>query len=74
MFRKRRDKEPASPNRMMLRRTLFLMIVCGIVAFIALGARLFQLQIIDHDMYETAASSCARRTSRPSAARSMTGT
>ena len=56
MFKKRREKnDPASPNRMMLRRTLFLMIVCGIVAFIALGARLFQLQIIDHDMYESAA-------------------
>ncbi len=56
MFKKRREKKSsASPNRMMLRRTLFLMIVCGIVAFIALGARLFQLQIIDHDMYESAA-------------------
>ena len=55
MFNRRRDKEPVTPNRMMLRRTLFLMIVCGIVAFFALGARLFQLQILDHDMYETAA-------------------
>ncbi len=57
MFKKSRDnkKDPASPNRMMLRRTLFLMIVCGIVAFIALGARLFKLQILDHDIYETAA-------------------
>lgn len=40
---------------MMLRRTLFLMIVCGIVAFAVLGLRLFKLQIIDHDFYETAA-------------------
>ena len=56
MFKKRREaKDASSPNRMMLRRTLFLMIVCGIVAFIALGARLFKLQIIDHDMYESAA-------------------
>ena len=56
MSKKRREKkQPASPNRMMLRRTLFLMIVCGIVAFIALGARLFQLQILDHDTYESAA-------------------
>ncbi len=56
MFKKRREKKSlTSPNRMMLRRTLFLMIVCGIVAFIALGARLFQLQIIDHDTYESAA-------------------
>ncbi len=56
MFKKRREKKEASSvNRMMLRRTLFLMIVCGIVAFILLGARLFKLQIVDHDMYETAA-------------------
>ncbi len=56
MSKKRREsKKASSPNRMMLRRTLFLMIVCGIVAFIALGARLFQLQVLDHDMYETAA-------------------
>ena len=55
MSKKNRSKEPVSPNRMMLRRTLFLMIVCGIVAFIVLGARLFKLQILDHDMYESAA-------------------
>ncbi len=40
------------PNRMMLRRTLFLLVVCGIVAFIVLGIRLYKLQIVDHDMYE----------------------
>ncbi len=55
LFKKRRTGQSATPNRMMLRRTLFLMIVCGIVAFIALGARLFQLQVLDHEMYETAA-------------------
>ena len=56
MARKRKTKSgPVSPNKMMLRRTLFLMIVCGIVAFVLLGARLFQLQIIDHDKYEAAA-------------------
>ncbi len=56
MFKKRREKKSlTSPNRMMLRRTLFLMVVCGIVAFIALGARLFKLQILDHDTYESAA-------------------
>ncbi len=52
---KKARKGPASPNRVMLRRTLVLMIVCGIVAFIALGVRLFQLQILDHETYETAA-------------------
>ena len=45
----------SQPNRMMLRRTLFLLIVCGIVAFIVLGARLYKLQIADHDLYESEA-------------------
>ena len=40
---------------MMLRRTLVLMIVCGISAFIVLGIRLFILQIIQHERYESAA-------------------
>ncbi len=43
------------PNRMMLRRALFLLIVCGIVAFILLGVRLFQLQVLEHERYESAA-------------------
>jgi stage V sporulation protein D (sporulation-specific penicillin-binding protein) len=41
-----------APNRQMLRRSLFLMAVCGIGAFALLLARLVKLQIIDHDMYE----------------------
>jgi len=44
-----------APNAMMLRRTLFLMIVCGIVAFAVLGLRLLKLQVFDHNFYETAA-------------------
>ena len=44
-----------APNSMMLRRTLGLLIVCGIVAFLVLVVRLFQLQIIDHDFYENSA-------------------
>jgi stage V sporulation protein D (sporulation-specific penicillin-binding protein) len=43
------------PNAMMLRRALFLLIVCGIVAFAVIISRLFQLQIIDHSMYEARA-------------------
>ena len=43
------------PNRIMLRRTLFLMATCGIVAFIVLAGRLFTLQILQHDKYESAA-------------------
>lgn len=53
--KKRKISSPNTPNAMMLRRTLFLLIVCGIVAFAVLGLRLFKLQIIDHDFYETRA-------------------
>ena len=56
MAKNRKTKSgPASPNTMMLRRTLFLMVVCGIVAFLLLAVRLFKIQIIDHDIYEAAA-------------------
>ena len=55
MANSRRANEPISPNRMMIRRTLFLMTVCGIVAFMVLAFRLFQIQILDHEKYETAA-------------------
>ncbi|MGE4353763.1 MAG: penicillin-binding transpeptidase domain-containing protein [Oscillospiraceae bacterium] len=40
------------PNRTMMRRTLFLLIMCGVVAFAVVGVRLFRLQIIDHELYE----------------------
>lgn len=46
---------PVTPNSMMLRRTLFIMIVCGIVAFAVLAIRLLKLQVFDHDFYETSA-------------------
>jgi len=51
----RRMSSPDTPNSMMLRRTLFLMIVCGIVAFLVLALRLVKLQIFDHNFYETSA-------------------
>lgn len=57
------------PNQMMLRRTLFLMIVCGIVAFIVLGIQLFRLQILQHDQYESAATNQQVRETTLSAAR-----
>jgi len=53
--KKRKPDSANTPNAMMLRRTLLLMIVCGIVAFLVLGLRLFKLQILDHDFYETLA-------------------
>lgn len=51
----RREDVPASPNRTMLRRALFLLIVCGIVAFIVLLFQLFRLQILRHEELEKAA-------------------
>ena len=50
----------------MLRRALFLMAVCGIVAFIILAAQLFRLQILRHDELESAAlAQQLRRTTLP---------
>ncbi len=40
------------PGRGVLSRTLLLMAVCGIVAFVVLIGRLYQLMIINHDEYE----------------------
>jgi len=45
-------KRQVKPNKTILSRTLVLMAVCGILAFIVLAARLFKVQIIDHDHYE----------------------
>lgn len=50
-----KNQSPAlkpGPSRQMLRRTLFLMAVFGIGAFLLLLARLYKLQIIDHEKYE----------------------
>ncbi len=43
------------PSRMMLRRTLFLLILCGAAAFAVIALRLFRLQIVDHELYESRA-------------------
>ena len=50
-------KQVSSPNRAMVRRTLFLMAVCGILAFSVLAVRLYILQVRDHDKYEELAIS-----------------
>ena len=42
-------------SRVFIVRTLFLMTVCGIAAFAVLAARLYQLQIVDKDFYESRA-------------------
>ena len=43
------------PNHMMLSRTLVVLIVCGIVAFFALGVQLFRVMILKHSEYESGA-------------------
>ena len=58
MSEKSVGRNPRSgPNRQMLRRTLFLMSVCGIAVFIVLLMRLYKLQIVDHEYYESLAIS-----------------
>ena len=46
-----------APGIGMLRRTLFLMAVCGIVSFVLLLGRLYRLQITEHEKYESLAIS-----------------
>ena len=40
------------PDNMMLRRTRMIFLVCGIVAFLLLGFRLFWIMVVQHDEYE----------------------
>ena len=58
-------------NRTILRRTLFLMILCGIVAFIPLIATLYKLMIRDHDYYESLAIRNQTRYTNLTAARGL---
>ena len=44
-----------TPGIGMLRRTLFLMAVCGIASFVLLLGRLYVLQITDHEKYQSLA-------------------
>ena len=59
------------PNRQMLRRALFLMVLFGIGAFLVLLARLYQLQIIEHERYEQLAIEQQLREAPSSAARGI---
>lgn len=71
MKRNPNSKADRNPNRTILRRTLFLMLVCGILAFIALDVRLYKLQITDHEMYEELAISQQLRETSSSASRGI---
>lgn len=57
------------PEKSILRRTLVLMIVCGIVAFIPLVWKLYELQVIDHDYYENLAVENQTKSTTVSASR-----
>lgn len=57
------------PSRMMQRRTLALMGLCGIAVFAVLLARLYVLQIADHQYYESLALKQQLRTAPTTAAR-----
>ncbi|MBQ3210330.1 MAG: PASTA domain-containing protein [Oscillospiraceae bacterium] len=59
----------SGPGRQMLRRTLFMMAVCGIAVFLLLLARLYKLQIIDHEYYEQLAIAQQLRQAPTSTAR-----
>ena len=53
-YRKQTGQEN-EPNQMTTRRTVILMLLCGIVAFIVLIAQLGRIMIGQHDEYESAA-------------------
>ena len=65
------DRRPrdGAPNRMMLRRTLFLLSVCGVAAFAVLAARLYQLQVVRHEELQAAAEAQQLRETGVSAPR-----
>ena len=44
-----------APERRQLRRILCLMLLFGVASFLVLIARLYRLQIVDHDYYESLA-------------------
>ena len=45
-------KKTLRPNKVILRRTLVLLAVCGIAAFVILALKLYEVQITNHDYYE----------------------
>ena len=61
----------SGPNRRMLRRALFMMALCGVAAFAVLLARLYKLQIVDHERYEQLAIEQQLREVPTSAARGV---
>lgn len=56
-MKERRGELRSVPTRQMLKRTLVLMSLCGIGTFLLLLARLYRIQIHDHEYYESMAIS-----------------
>ncbi len=50
-----KPKGSRPPDHRMLSRTLILLIVCGIAAFLVLIGKLYQIQIVKHELYGMAA-------------------
>ena len=73
-MRDKNENKPVgfAPNGQMLRRTIVLMAVFGIALFVLLLLRLYKLQIVDHDYYESLAIEQQLRLPLP-AARYTTG-
>lgn len=56
-------------NRLILGRTIFLLVLCGIMIFVPLVAQLYKIQIVEHDFYEQKAISQQTRDTPVSANR-----
>ena len=69
--RRRRIYEREKSNHGVLRRTTFIMVLCGVLLFIPLLVQLFQLMILDHDKYEAQAINNQIRTVSVSAERGV---
>ncbi|NLO47320.1 MAG: PASTA domain-containing protein [Clostridiales bacterium] len=51
----KKKRKILKPNAQIIRRTLVLMVACGIVAFAVLVAQLYKIQIQSHDLYQSEA-------------------
>ena len=59
--RKPRGGNHGKSNRSLLRRTIFLMVVLGVAAFLPLVAQLYKLQIVQHDYWNERAANQQRK-------------
>ena len=65
----RGEKNVDKPAGIVRNRTFMLLITCGVIAFLAVGANLFKIQVIEHSKYEAAAISQQTRDSTVRASR-----